>query len=159
MNIKEISGDLLAQDLQFGVVISRFNDLFTQQLLRGALDCFQRHGVREDAVTVVWVPGAFEISLAIQKLAQLKAKKYDALLALGMVIQGATPHAGLINGQVARSLTQISLQESVPVIDGVVAADNLEQAMERAGSKAGNRGWNAALSGIEMGSLMKKFSG
>jgi len=159
MNIKEISGDLLAQDLRFGIVISRFNDLFTQQLLRGALDCLQRHGVREDAVTVVWVPGAFEIPLAIQQLAQLKTKKYDALLALGMVIQGATPHAGLINGQVARSLTQISLKENLPVIDGVVAADNLEQAMERAGSKAGNRGWNAALSGIEMGSLMKKFSG
>jgi 6,7-dimethyl-8-ribityllumazine synthase len=156
MNIKEYSGNLLAQDLRFGIVISRFNDLFTQQLLRGALDCFQRHGARDDAVTVVWVPGAFEIPLAIQKLAQMK--KCDALLALGMVIQGATPHAGLINGQVARSLTQIGLAEDVPVIDGVVSADNLEQAMERSGSKAGNRGWSAALSAIEMASLIKKMT-
>ncbi len=159
MNIKEISGNLLAKDLRFGIVISRFNDLFTQQLLRGALDCLQRHGAGEDAVTVVWVPGAFEIPLAIQQLAQAKTKKCDALLALGMVIQGATPHAGLINGQVARSLTQISLKENVPVIDGVVAADNLEQAMERAGTKAGNRGWSAALSAIEMASLIKKITG
>ena len=158
MNIKEISGNLLAQDLRFGIVISRFNDLFTQQLLRGALDCFQRHGAGDNALTVVWVPGAFEIPLAIQKLARAKTKKYDALVALGMVIQGATPHAGLINGQVARSLTQIGLQENIPVIDGVVAADNLEQAMERAGTKAGNRGWSAALSAIEMASLLKKIT-
>jgi 6,7-dimethyl-8-ribityllumazine synthase len=159
MEIKEIGGDLLAQDLRFGVVVSRFNDLFTRQLLRGALDCFQRHGARAEALTVVWVPGAFEIPLAIQKLAQAKPKKPDALLALGMVIQGATPHAGLINGQVARALGQISLRENIPVIDGVVAAENLEQAMERAGTKAGNRGWNAALSAIEMASLLKKIAG
>lgn len=157
MNIKEISGNLLAQDLRFGIVISRFNDLFTRQLLSGALDCFQRHGAGEDSLTVVWVPGAFEIPLAVQKLARAKTKKYDALLALGMVIQGATPHAGLINGQVARSLTQIGLQENIPVIDGVVAAESLEQAIERAGSKAGNRGWSAALSAIEMAALLKQI--
>ncbi len=156
MNIKEIAGNLLAQELRFGVVISRFNDLFTQQLLRGALDCFQRHGVRDGTVTVVWVPGSLEIPLAVQKLVQ--TKKFDALVALGVVIQGATPHAGLINGQVTRSLTQIALNESIPVIDGVIAADNLEQAMERSGSKAGNRGWNAALSAIEMASLFKKIT-
>ena len=156
MNIKEIAGNLLAQELRFGVVISRFNDLFTQQLLRGALDCFQRHGVRDGTVTVVWVPGSLEIPLAVQKLVQ--TKKFDALVALGVVIQGATPHAGLINGQVTRSLTQIALNESIPVIDGVIAADNLEQAMERSGSKAGNRGWNAALSAIEMASLLKKIT-
>ena len=91
MNIKEISGNLLAQDLRFGIVISRFNDLFTQQLLRGALDCFQRHGAGEDAVTVVWVPGAFEIPLAIQKLARAKTKKYDALLALGNLVAESAP--------------------------------------------------------------------
>jgi len=136
-------------------VISRFNDLFTQQLLRGALDCFQRHGTRDNAVTIAWVPGAFEIPLAIQKLAQ--TKKFHALVAIGVVIQGATTHAGLINSQVTRSLTQIALQANVPVIDGVVAADNLEQAIERSGSKAGNRGWTAALSAIEMASLLKQI--
>jgi len=156
MNIKEIAGNLLAQELRFGIVISRFNDLFTQQLLRGALDCFQRHGTRDGTMTVVWVPGSLEIPLAVQKLAQMK--KFDALVALGVVIQGATPHAGLINGQVTRSLTQIALNENIPVIDGVIAADNLEQAMERSGSKAGNRGWNAALSAIEMASLFKTIT-
>ena len=156
MNIKEITGNLLAQELRFGIVISRFNDLFTQQLLRGALDCFQRHGTRDGTVTVVWVPGSLEIPLAVQKLAQ--TKKFDALVALGVVIQGATPHAGLISGQVTRSLTQITLSSNIPVIDGVIAADNLEQAMERSGSKAGNRGWNAALSAIEMASLIKNIT-
>ncbi|MBU4199492.1 MAG: 6,7-dimethyl-8-ribityllumazine synthase [Verrucomicrobia bacterium] len=156
MNIKEMAGNLQAQDLRFGIVISRYNDLFTQQLLRGALDCFQRHGAHENSVTVAWVPGALEIPLAVQKLAQ--TKKFDALVALGVVIQGATPHAGIINGQVARALTQIGLKENLPVIDGVVAADNLEQAIERSGSKAGNRGWSAALSAIEMASLLKNIT-
>ena len=155
MKTKEIAGSLMAQDLTFGIVISRFNDLFTQQLLRGALDCFQRHGTKDDAVTVAWVPGSFEIPLAIQKLAQ--TGKFSALLALGVVIQGATSHAGLINSQVARALTQIALQANVPVIDGVVAAESLEQAIERSGSKSGNRGWTAALSAIEMASLLKKM--
>ncbi len=155
MKTKEISGMLNADGLKFGIVISRFNDLFTSQLLRGALDCLQRHGAREDAVTVVWVPGAFEIPLVIQQMAA--AKKHDALIALGVVIQGATPHAGLINSQTARALTQVSLKENIPVIDGIVAADNLEQAIERAGTKAGNRGWNAALSAIEMASLLKNL--
>ena len=155
MKTKEIAGSLMAQDLKFGIVISRFNDLFTQQLLRGALDCFQRHGTRDNAVTIAWVPGAFEIPLAIQKLAQ--TKKFHALVAIGVVIQGATTHAELINSQVARALTQIALQANVPVIDSVVAADNLEQAIERSGSKAGNRGWTAALSAIEMASLLKQI--
>lgn len=155
MQIKEIAGQLTAKDLSFGLVISRFNDLFTQQLLRGALDCFERHGAKDDAVTVVWVPGSFEIPLAVQKLAQ--SGKFHALLALGCVIQGATPHAGLIGSQVARSLTQIALKENLPVIDGVVTADTLEQAIERSGSKAGNRGWTAALAAIEMASLCKQL--
>ena len=155
MNVKEISGMLNAQGLKFGIVISRFNDLFTTQLLRGALDCLQRHGAREEAITVVWVPGSFEIPIAVQQMAS--AKKQDALIALGVVIQGATAHAGLINSQVARALSQVSLKENIPVIDGVVAADNLEQAIERSGTKAGNRGWNAALSAIEMASLLKNL--
>lgn len=155
MNAREISGMLNAQGLKFGIAVSRFNDLFTRQLLSGALDCLARHGAAEGAVAVAWVPGALEIPLAIQKMA--KSRKYDALIALGVVIQGATPHAGLINSQVTRAMTQIALQEDIPVIDGVVAADNMEQAIERAGTKAGNRGWSAALSAIEMASLLKNM--
>jgi len=155
MNVKEISGMLNANNLKIGIVVSRFNDLFSSELLKGALDCLQRHGAKDENITVVRVPGSFEIPLAIQQLAA--GKKHQALIALGVVIQGATPHAGLINSQVTRALTQISLKENVPVIDGVVAADNLEQAIERSGSKAGNRGWNAALSAIEMASLLKNM--
>ena len=156
MNCKETSGQLNAKGLKFGIVVSRFNDLFTGQLLKGALDCLARHGADEKNVEVVWVPGAYEQPLALQKLAQ--AKKHDALIALGTVIQGATSHAGLINAQVARALTQISLACGIPVIDGIVAADNLDQAIERCGSKAGNRGWNAAQTAIEMASLFKQLA-
>ncbi|MFA7158436.1 MAG: 6,7-dimethyl-8-ribityllumazine synthase [Kiritimatiellia bacterium] len=155
MKVKEISGMLKADGLKFGIVISRFNDLFTGQLLRGALDCLERHGARDEAVTVAWVPGSFEIPLAVQQMAA--TKKYDSIVALGVVIQGATPHAGLINSQTARALSQISIKENIPVIDGIVAAENLEQAIERAGTKAGNRGWSAALSAIEMASLLKSM--
>ena len=156
MNCKEYSGQLNAKGLKFGIVVSRFNDLFTGQLLKGALDCLARHGADEKNVEVVWVPGAYEQPLALQKLAQ--AKKHDALIALGTVIQGATSHAGLINAQVARALTQISLASGIPVIDGIVAADNLDQAIERCGSKAGNRGWNAAQTAIEMASLFQQLA-
>ncbi len=156
MNCKETSGQLNAKGLKFGIVVSRFNDLFTGQLLKGALDCLARHGADEKNVEVVWVPGAYEQPLALQKLAQ--AKRHDALIALGTVIQGATSHAGLINAQVARALTQISLASGIPVIDGIVAADNLDQAIERCGSKAGNRGWNAAQTAIEMASLFKQLA-
>lgn len=155
MNCKETSGQLNAKGLKFGIVVSRFNDLFTGQLLKGALDCLARHGADEKNVEVVWVPGAYEQPLALQKLAQ--SKRHDALIALGTVIQGATSHAGLINAQVARALTQISLASGIPVIDGIVAADNLDQAIERCGSKAGNRGWNAAQTAIEMASLFKQL--
>lgn len=153
MNCKETSGQLNAKGLKFGIVISRFNDLFTGQLLKGALDCLARHGADEKNVEIVWVPGAYEQPIALQKLAQ--AKKHDALIALGAVIQGATSHAGLINAQVARALIQISLDSGIPVIDGIVAADNLDQAIERCGSKSGNRGWTAAQTAIEMASLFQ----
>ena len=156
MNCKETSGQLNAKGLKFGIVVSRFNDLFTGQLLKGALDCLARHGADEKNVEVVWVPGAYEQPLALQKLAQ--SKRHDALIALGTVIQGATSHAGLINAQVARALTQISLASGIPVVDGIVAADNLDQAIERCGSKAGNRGWNAAQTAIEMASLFKQLA-
>ena len=155
MNCKEYSGMLQAKGLKFGIVVSRFNDLFTGQLLKGALDCLARHGAAEKDVEVAWVPGAFEQPLVLKKLAQ--AGKYNALIALGAVIQGATPHAGLINAQVARAIAQVSLESGLPVVDGIVAAENLDQAIERCGSKAGNRGWTAAQTAIEMASLVQQL--
>ena len=156
MNCKETSGQLNAKGLKFGIVVSRFNDLFTGQLLKGAMDCLLRHGADEKNIEIVWVPGAYELPLALKKLAQ--AGKHNSLIALGAVIQGATAHAGLINAQVARALTQISLESGIPVIDGIVAAENIDQAIERCGSKSGNRGWNAAQIAIEMASLVQQLS-
>ena len=156
MNCKETSGQLNAKGLKFGIVISRFNDMFTGQLLKGAVDCLLRHGADEKNIEIVWVPGAYELPLALKKLAQ--AGKHNSLIALGAVIQGATAHAGLINAQVARALTQISLESGIPVIDGIVAAENIDQAIERCGSKSGNRGWIAAQIAIEMASLIQQLS-
>ena len=156
MNCKETSGQLNAKGLKFGIVVSRFNDLFTGQLLKGALDCLARHGAAEKDIEIVWVPGAYELPLALKKLAQ--AGKHNSLIALGAVIQGATSHAGLINAQVARALTQISLESGIPVVDGLVSAENIDQAIERCGSKAGNRGWSAAQTAIEMATLLQQLS-
>lgn len=157
MAINELSGILEAQGLKFGIVISRFNDLLTKQLLQGAIDCLVRHGANEKDITVAWVPGSFEIPLLAKSLA--KTGRFSALIALGAVIQGATSHAGLINSQVARALGQISLETGIPVIDGVVAADSLDQALERCGTKSGNRGWGAAQSAIEMANVIKQVKG
>ena len=155
MSWKEYAGNLDAKGLKIGVVISRHNDFLTKQLLQGAIDCLIRHGVDEKDISVVWVPGAYETTVAAKKLAQ--SGKFSALVALGAVIQGATPHAGLINNQLTRALTQISLEHEIAVIDGVVAADHLEQAIERCGTKGGNRGWNAAQAAIEMANLLKNL--
>jgi 6,7-dimethyl-8-ribityllumazine synthase len=157
MSVTEIGGNLIGKGLKVGVVVSRFNDFFTRQLLGGATDCLVRHGVAEADILVAWVPGANELPLAVQKMAE--AKRFSALVALGMVIQGATPHADLINGQVSRSLAKVAMDLGVPVINGVVCANNLEQAIERAGSKAGNKGWQAALAAIEMANLYKELPG
>ena len=155
MSTKEYTGKLTAAGLKFGIVISRYNDFLTRQLIAGALDCLVRHGAAEADIAVAWVPGSYEIPLAVQKLAQ--SKKYSAVVALGAVIQGATPHAELINNQIARALMQIALESGVPVIDGVVAAETLEQAIERCGTKSGNRGWIAAQSAIEMANLFDNW--
>lgn len=149
----EYAGKLDATGLKFGIVISRFNDFLTRQLLKGALDSLVRHGAKEEDIAVAWVPGAYEIPLVAQTMAD--GHKYDAVLALGAVIQGATPHAELISQHLARALGQISMRSGVPVIDGVVIADNLEQAIERCGTKGGNRGSNAAMAAIEMANLLK----
>jgi len=152
--MKEISAPLDGKGLRIGMVVSRFNDLFTRQLLAGAEDALVRHGVAPDAITVAWVPGANETPLAAQKMAA--SGTYDAIVVLGCVIQGATRHAELINGQVSRSLANIALDTGVPVINGVITAENLDQAIERSGTKAGNKGWTAALAAIEMANLFRQ---
>lgn len=155
MAVNEISGNLLAKGLKMGLVVSRFNDFLSKQLLSGAIDCLIRHGAAEKDITVAWVPGANETPMAVQKMAQ--SGKFNALIALGAVIQGATPHADLINAQVSRSLARLSADHNVPVINGVVCASNLEQAIERSGTKAGNKGWHAAQAAIEMANLYKEM--
>lgn len=157
MGYREIAGQLNAADTKFAIVISRFNSFLTAQLLKGAVDCLVRHGGAESAVTVVWVPGANEIPLAVERLAA--GGKHAAIIALGAVIQGATPHAELINSQVSRSLAKIGLDHAVPVLNGVICADTIEQAVERSGTKAGNKGWDAALSAIEMVSVFRQLKG
>ncbi len=152
--MREIAGQLSASKMNAVFVVSRFNSFFTEQLLKGAVDCFVRHGGRDEDVTVIRVPGANELPLIAQQVAV--SKKYDMVVVLGAVIQGATPHADLINGTVARALAKISLKTGVPVLNGVVCADNLEQAIERSGTKAGNKGWDVTQSAIEMVSLCKQ---
>jgi len=152
---KEISAQLTAKGLKMAIVISRFNDFLTKQLLEGAIDCFVRHGANDKDVTVAWTPGANETPMAAQKLAA--AGGFDCVLVLGAVVQGATPHADLINAQVSRSLSKIAMDSGVPVINGVVCAGNLEQAIERCGTKAGNKGWQGALAAIEMANLYKEL--
>lgn len=162
MAVKELSGNLIAKGLKIGVVASRFNDFLSKALVNGAVDCFVRHGGAQEAVTVAWVPGANELPMAVEKLARgTRSKngsgKLDAIIALGVVIQGSTPHAELINSQVSRSLAKVASDAGVPVINGVVAAENLEQAIERSGTKAGNKGWAAAQAAIEMSNLYKEM--
>lgn len=145
--MKEIAGNLTAKGVKLAVVVSRFNSFFTEQLVKGAEDCFVRHGGDADDLTLVRVPGANEIPLVASRL--VVTGNYDAVLALGVVIQGATPHADLIEQTVARALSEISLKGGIPVINSVVAAQNLEQAIERAGSKMGNKGWDGVMAALE----------
>jgi 6,7-dimethyl-8-ribityllumazine synthase len=156
MPARELSGDLNASGLKVGIVVSRFNDFLTKQLLDGAKDCFARHGGAEKDLTVAWVPGANEIPLAVQKMAE--PGKRDALVGLGAVVQGATPHADLINAQVSRSLAKVAMDRGVPVINGVVCAGSLDQAIERCGTKAGNKGWSAMQAAIEMANLFRAMA-
>lgn len=153
MSVKEISATLTATGLSFGIVVSRFNDFLTQQLLAGAVDCLVRHGADDKNITVVWVPGANEIPMVAERLAEKGG--LHAIIGVGAVIQGATPHAQFINAQVSRSLSAAATRYKVPVINGVVSADTLEQAIERSGTKAGNKGWQAAQAAIEMANVYK----
>jgi len=151
--MKEIVGNLDATGLKMALVVSRFNSFFTEQLVKGAADCFVRHGGKEENLTLVRVPGANELPQVAQRLAA--AGQVDAVIALGAVIQGATPHADLINGTVARALAKIALDTGVPVLNGIVCALNLEQAIERAGTKQGNKGWDAVAAAIETANVLK----
>ena len=149
--VKVIEGKLLAKGQSFGLIASRFNDFMTKELVSGCIDTLVRHGAEDKDITVAWVPGAFEIPLVAQKMA--KSKDFDALICLGTVIRGATPHFDYIAAEVSKGIAKVSLDNGLPVIFGVITADSIEQAVERAGSKDGNKGRDAALSAIEMVSL------
>jgi 6,7-dimethyl-8-ribityllumazine synthase len=145
--MKQFNGKLMAEGMKLGLVVSRFNDLLTKELLAGAEDCFLRHGGKESDMHVAWVPGAFEIPYTAQMMAK---KDYDAVVCLGAVIRGATPHFDYVAAEVSKGVAQVSLHAGKPVIFGVITTDSIEQALERAGTKSGNKGWSAVLSAIEM---------
>ena len=146
-------GDLIGAGLKVGIVVSRFNELLSNRLLAGAEDALGRHGVEESDVDVARVPGSFEIPLVARRMAE--SGKYDAVVALGVVIRGSTPHFEYVASEVSKGVARVSLDTGVPVSFGIVTADTIEQAVERAGTKQGNKGWDAAVSGIEMANLMK----
>jgi 6,7-dimethyl-8-ribityllumazine synthase len=151
--VKTIEGNLIAKGKRFGIVASRFNDFITKDLINGCLDTLKRHGAKEDDINLTWVPGAFEIPLAAQRLA--KSKSVDAVICLGAVIRGSTPHFEYIASESAKGVAKVSLDSGMPVIFGVITADTIEQAIERAGSKDGNKGRDAALNAIEMSNLLR----
>ena len=150
----EINGNLSVKGMKIALVVSRFNSFLTEQLVKGAVDAFTRLGGSEKDIKLVRVPGAYELPLAAKKLA---ASKVDAVVALGAVVRGATPHADLINETTARAFSEISLESGVPVVDGVVSADNLEQAVERCGTKQGNKGSSAMFAAVEMADVLKRI--
>ncbi len=153
---KSHKGVLLGEGLRFGIAVSRFNEFITGRLLEGAKDALMRHGVKEEDVEIAWTPGSFEIPLVAKKMAQ--SKKYDAVICLGAIIRGGTPHFEYIAAEVSKGIAQINLETGIPVIFGIITADNLEQAIERAGTKEGNRGFEAAVSAIEMANLLRSIS-
>jgi 6,7-dimethyl-8-ribityllumazine synthase len=157
-NVKRVyEGKLIASDTKFAIACSRFNAFFVEKLLEGAIDSIVRNGGDASQIEVAWVPGAYELPFIAKTFAE--SKKYDAVMALGVVIQGATPHADLLNAEVAKGLCQVGMDSGVPVTYGLVTANNIEQAIERSGTKAGNKGADAALAAIEMVSLVNKISG
>jgi len=154
--MKVYEGKLNAEGLKVGIVISRFNEFITGKLLEGARDCLKRHGAREDDIEVAWVPGAWEIPSVAHKWAQ--SKRFDAIICLGAVIKGDTPHWEYIANQVTRGIAAAGLESGLPVVYGVITPENLEQAIERAGTKAGNKGFQAAMAAIEMANLYKELA-
>lgn len=152
---KILEGKLYAKGLKFLLVVSRFNRIFAEQLLGGAIDCLVRHGASEEDIKVLWVPGAFEIPQTIKKC--LEKGKYDAVIPLGVVIRGDTPHFDYIASEVSKGIAQLGLEGKVPVVFGILTCDTMEQAQERSSAKAGNKGWDAALSAIELANLWKEI--
>jgi 6,7-dimethyl-8-ribityllumazine synthase len=148
-------GRLLAGDYKFGIVVSRFNEFISKNLLSGALDSLKRHEAADDNIDVAWVPGSFEIPLVAQKFAA--SGRYDAVICLGAVIRGNTPHFDYVAAEVSKGVARVGLETGVPVTFGIITADTLEQAVDRAGAKAGNKGWQAALTAIEMANLMSSM--
>ncbi len=153
--VKVLEGELSATGKSFGIIVSRFNSLVTRELLHGARDCLLRHGAEEKDITVVWVPGAGEIPQALKRLAD--SKKFQALITLGCVIRGGTPHFEQVVALLTQGIGEVTLQKNTPVSFGVLTTENLEQALERAGAKAGNKGWEAALAAVEMANLWSKL--
>ena len=151
----EINGNLKGEEKRFALVVGRFNSMITERLLEGALDCFERHGGKQENLTVVRVPGSFEIPLAALKLA--KSGKYDGVICLGAVIRGSTPHFDYVAAEAAKGVAQASFSSGLPVIFGILTTDSIEQAIERAGTKAGNKGWDAMISAMEMADLFKQL--
>jgi 6,7-dimethyl-8-ribityllumazine synthase len=152
---KVTEGDLIVRDLRFALVVSRFNDFVVEPLVRGAVDALKRHGGAEKQIEIVRVPGAFDIPIVARKLAQ--SRRYDALVALGAVIRGATPHFDYVAGECASGLARIALESGVPIGFGVLTTDTVEQAVDRAGGKAGNKGADAALAALEMANLLRRL--
>jgi 6,7-dimethyl-8-ribityllumazine synthase len=152
---KIIEGELLVRDLRFGVVIARFNDFVVEPLLRGAVDALKRHGAADKQIEIVRVPGAFDLPIVVRKLAL--SRRYEALIALGAVIRGQTPHFDYVAGECASGLARIALESGVPIAFGVLTTDTMEQAVDRAGGKAGNKGADAALTALEMANLLRRL--
>jgi len=152
---KEIAGNLIVKGKKIGIIASRFNDFITKELISGCQDTLIRHGALDDDLTIAWVPGAFEIPTVAQKMA--KSKSYDAVICLGTIIRGSTPHFDFIASEAAKGIAKVSLDSGIPVIFGVITADTIEQAVERAGTKDGNKGRDAALSAIEMINVMSQL--
>lgn len=152
---KVIEGELTARDLRFGIVVTRFNEFVVEPLLRGALDALKRHGATEKQIEIVRVPGAFDMPIVVRKLAM--SRRYEALVALGAVIRGQTPHFDYVAGECASGLARIALESGVPVGFGVLTTDTMEQAVDRAGGKAGNKGADAALAALEMANLLRRL--
>ena len=153
--MQKIEGKLSAKGKKFALVVSRFNEFISNKLLEGALDCLYRHHCEENDIAVAWTPGSFEIPLVAKKLA--KSGKYDGVICLGAVIRGATPHFDYVAAEISKGIAHSALETEVPIIFGIITSDTIEQAIERAGTKAGNKGWDAALAAIEMADLMVKL--
>ena len=153
--MKVFEGKVIGQKMKVGLVASRFNEFIVSKLVSGAVDGLVRHGVEDDDISLAWVPGAFEIPVVAQKMAE--SGKYDAVICLGAVIRGATSHYDLVCNEAAKGIASVSLESGIPVLFGVVTTDNIEQAIERAGTKAGNKGYDCALSAIEMANLTKQL--